>query len=237
MSFSQSGRKRLTSFTASPGIAFAVAAVVSAAISLMSGIVGRSGWFAEIYAIIVIFELCCPYRVLESRGERIVAFLLGVLLIAQACLVALWQMWLGREAQTFEKLYTTGSDDVVFMTYTRDTEVPAALLGRFAGVPDPDDVYLLKTFGEYYRRGSLPVILPAEAYNLHYGEPVDTILPCGDIITSTLPHGTRVHSTDREQIDMYLLDSDSGTIVVRPFVRENTCYYHLSKRILDPGDR
>ncbi|MDE6288845.1 MAG: hypothetical protein K2M00_08695 [Muribaculaceae bacterium] len=124
------------------------------------------------------------------------------------------------------------------MKYTRDTEVPAALLGRFSGVPDPDDVYLLKTFGEYYRPGSvLPVILPAEAYNLSYGEPMDTVLPCGDVIMSTLPHGTRVYSTDREKIDMYLLDSDTGEIVVRPFILENCRYYHLSKRILDPGDR
>lgn len=237
MATGRSGRKRLTDFAGSPGIAFAVAAVVSSGISLMSGIVGRSGWFAEVYALIVIFDLCCPLRGKEGRGERIVALLLGLLLIAQTSLVALWQMWLGREFKVFEKIFTTGNEEVVFMQYTRDTNVPSALLGRFAGVPDPDDVYLLKTFGEYYRPGAMPVILPAEASNLPYGEPVDTVLPCGDIITSTLPGGTRVHSTDREKIDMYLLDSDSGEIVVRPFSRGNNIYYHLSKRILDPGDR
>lgn len=210
-----------------------VAAIASAVIALASGIVGRSGWFAEIFAILFIFRVLNYYKV----DNRAFAYIIYALVLIQTIQVVHWQYKLGHEAENFEALYEHNDINVIHFDATADSDVPWWLFGRFKGVPDADDVYLLLTLAEYYHPGApMPVILPTEAQNIDVDN--DTIyLSNGSFITQNPPHELIEHSTEREKIVMHIYMRDNVQWVVQAFERDgHTLYYH-SRRILDPGDR
>lgn len=238
LSCKRCGRRYLVTLLHRPAVALAIAAVISGAVSLASGIVGRSGWFAELFAISVIFTMIGD--IWHPRGviARMLAYALALVVIAQVALVAAWQYWLGREADMLESLYACSDGSLVFMDYTSDNKVPLALLGRFKGVPDADDVYLLRCFADYHHPSSpLPVILPRDAAGLDFNSIDKAVLSDGSEITTTLPAGVCLHSTERENIGFYTFMRDGNQWVAREFEADGRILFHLSPRIIDPGDR
>lgn len=234
----QRSRRVLRDLSSTPVVVLAVASLVSAVIAVSSGVVGRSGWFAEIYSFIVLFAIMSRFITARNRACDAVAVLIAVLMVAQASLTLLWQIDLGREHDRFEQLYTDTGSDVIYMDVTPDDSVPVWLIGRFRGVPDPDDVYQLKTFVAAHRPGApMPVIIPEDAADTDLSDCDPTILSDGSFVTSHLPAGTRTHATDREKIDMYLYDRDGTEWIAQPFIYNGKLLYRCSRRIIDPGDR
>ena len=219
-------RAALRRFLATSTGLFAVAAVVSMAISLASGIVGRSGWFAEVYAFIVIIAL------INKQLERIPAAVSAVIVLAaltpQAAVMA-YQPKAAAEYERYEQAYAQSPDGVVFIDYTRDGEWPALALNRNRGVLDPDDRYLHQTLARHYGADKpLPVVLPTEAQ----GVSTDSILRCGDIITTALPSDAITRADG-----LRLCRRAGRELVIQPYCRAGLQLYHLSPRQLDPGDR
>ena len=238
MLFTHRWRELLRRLVFSPYIILITAAVASAVIAVASGIVGRSGWFAEIYALIVIFRVCSDCFPAGIRTGRIVAACVAVALTAQTAFVAAWQYVLGREYATFENLYTSSGEDIVYMDFTPHDSLPRLLLGRYRGVPDADDVYILHSLVGYLRPGApLPVILPHAAQGIDLATVTDTILSDGDIICDRLPAGVAEGSTLREGVPLGLFEKDGCQWVARPFCAGGRTLYLLSRRVLDPGDR
>lgn len=87
----------------SPYVVLIVAAVVSSIIALSSGIVGRSGWFAEIYALIVMTRLLSDNLHIVRQTTFNVSLIAVLALIIQTTYVAFWQYVLSREYEIFEK--------------------------------------------------------------------------------------------------------------------------------------
>lgn len=238
MLFTAVWRERLRALVLSPYLILIVAAVASSCIALMSGIVGRSGWFAEIYALIVLFHLCGEYLHASRRIGRAVSVVVAVALLFQTAFVAVWQYFLDRENDTFVNLYTTSGEDILYMDYTAHDRLPWLLLGRYRGVPDADDVYILKTFVDYYRPGSpLPVILPHDALSVDLSAVSEAKLSNGDIIADRLPAGSVGGATLREGIPMWFFEKDGQQWLARSFDNDGRSLFLLSRRVLDPGDR
>ena len=210
---------------------FAVASLVSMAMSGVSGIVGRSGWFAEIYALIVITYFAKEYLL---KIPKVVYTLPALTVLVHVSMVVYGQRSAGIEYAEFDRKYLNSKSGIVFIDYTRDDERSAFLLNKVRGVPDPDDTYLLKTYAEHYSETSpKPIVLPSDAKKyLEAGLNETVVLKSGDILSTVCPKLSEVRDDG-----LMLCEKDGVQMVVQEFCYDGKQYYHISKRILDPGDR
>lgn len=241
MTFFSVGRSIIRQKLSSPIIVLATAAVVSGVISVASGVIGRSGWFAQVYALIVLgwAWLQC-YR--RSHIATACAMVLAIAAAIHYAFVLSWQIRLGREYDSFLARYIEMTerhpDGVVYTDFTHDDEIPLPVLNRVRGVPDADDAYQLSTFSGYYSPDSIwPIILPEEAAGVHPSAGETVALSSGDFICGSAPRGMRVYASSREGVPVYLLDRGGRQWVVQPYPAAGDTLYHLTRRIIDPGDR
>lgn len=230
------GREREVAAAVSPSIVFVVAAVVSGVISVASGVIGRSGWFAEIFAMIVLVGIA------DNIGKRqltmeIVSTLAYLGALAVGIMTCAWQMLFCSDYQNFLAVYEKADDKrIVFYDSMADDEVPRYIYGRAKGVPDADDFYLLECFGKYYdKEGRYPVVLPENARTMYN---IDNFtLSDGSRITVFPPEGMRRHPDAPDSIPLHILDRGARTFAVQEFDRNGKKSYYISRRIVDPGDR
>lgn len=234
------GRRPLRDMLASPVLIFVVATVPALAISLRSGIVGRSGWFASLYALIALADLL---RRLDTRLPRalvrVAAALLAATVLAHYAGTIVWQQRRFADFRRFEKAYEANSDGVVALDHIRDTALPRWTLNRTRGIPDPDDVYQLEMFARSHRRRiPYPVILPADALTALPAPGSVSVLASGDMLTDRLPAGAVPHPMRPGRPQLYIYRAADGELwTAQTFMREGRTLYHLAPLILDPGDR
>lgn len=209
---------------------FALASLFSAIISAYSGIVGRTGWFAEIYAFIATTGWINMYaRPRWTVGSMI----LSAIVISQAIGCAILQYGLHKESAEFERQYIESDDGLVFIDCTRDNDMPWWTLGRLRGIPDADDAFNLFAFARYHGRADQwPVTMPAEAKDyLPLKDGSEYILGNGDILTAKLPNTRTALSFEGRTIKTTKIDSRIMT------VQDVPGGYYLAPLISDPGDR
>ncbi len=239
-SLSSKGRGAVGKMIHSPLLIFAIAATVSMCVGVASGVVGRSGWFAELYEMIVIVGWLAMSEIrLPRMGKVAVSTVFALTIVAHYAFVAYWQVGLGKQHERFEELYKRSDDGIVFMDYMRDNEIPWYDLNRLRGIPDNDDVYLLDTFAEFNSTHRIaPIVLPPFVADLNVAELDGELqLGNGDIISTALPDGAYNHLAAREQRTMLFFERDGEKWVARPFEMRGRQLYLLSERIQDPGDR
>ena len=210
------------------------AAVVSSIVCLGGGIVGRSGWFASIYALIVIFTLIGHYLTRPLKGVTIV---LSIVTIAQLAATDWWQYILGSQQKEFIEKFKSSTNGVVFMDALRDDAAPWFTLGKVRGVPDADDYYLLESYTHYYRTDHhWPLLLPVDAkQHLPLPNYRKVKLSNGDILSTTLPsHSIAFPPMNDGSITIYRFTRDGSDWIATPLPSGG---FHLSPRIWDPGDR
>lgn len=234
------GRRLLRSMFASPVLILAVATLPALAISLRSGIVGRSGWFASLYAIIALTDLL---RRLDLRIRpalsRAAAAALALLVVAHYAGCIVWQHRRYADFRRFEKAYAESSDGVVALDHIRDTQLPTWTLNRTRGIPDPDDVYQLEMFAQSHRRRTpFPVVLPSDALTRLPAPGATTVLKSGDMLSDRLPAGAVPHPMRPGRPQLYIYRAADGELwTAQTFMRGGRTLYHLAPLILDPGDR
>lgn len=228
------GRRKITAFMHTPDGALAIAALLSAAIGLWSGIVGRSGWFAQLFALVVLSRMLLP-RLKAPLLRPVAVFSAAVVMVYFSMLAAL-QVKLGKEHDRMVQLYSQSADGVVFMDYTRDSDLPYWVLGRTRGVPDPDDVHLLQCLAQYYHpEAPQPVVVPEETrLHLPLATGSEVTLANGDILTTQLPASAAATYMPREKLSVRLLEIDGRQWVAQQL---DDSTFHLSPRMIDPGDR
>jgi len=138
--------------------------------SAVSGIIGRSGWFAQVFALIAIVKWANDHN---FRINRILGGILSTTLIAAIVMhlveVTRWQVKVGKEVETVTEMYKKSSRGQVFFDATWDNQLPWWNLNKNRGVPDADDLYLLATFSDYYGKSGNPlVVLPSEVSNIDF---------------------------------------------------------------------
>ena len=125
-------------------IIFAIAAVISACISSVSGIVGRSGWFSQVYSLIALGLLLKKFEIKRTNlFTRLFSYLLLGFVIFCYSEILFWQDKRRKEYDLIMKEYLASADGTVYQDYTDDYELPWYTLGMTSGVPDPDDTYLI----------------------------------------------------------------------------------------------
>ncbi|MDE6301738.1 MAG: hypothetical protein K2M19_08480 [Muribaculaceae bacterium] len=217
----------------SSAVIYAVGAAVCTAISLYSGIVGRSGWFGSVFSIIFL-GLWLAGSKLKLSHSRVYAAVIWIIILAQCVYTAFWQIRLYGECEEFRTQYVAGPDGVVYLDYTRLNEIPAFTLGKVRGVPDPDDLYLLSTFARYHRSDKVrPVVLPEECRD----SLVPGALKNGDLIVSVIPE-PRLFTVGFDSDTLYATEfadcSEKRSIFV---AQPADTLWHLSPLIIAPGDR
>ncbi len=208
--FSPAGRQSLTVMLRSRAGIFALATFPAVGISVVSGVVGRSGWYAELFALIALASWLGEYVRRPRFGLGLVITIITVL---QLGAVAFWQCRLGKEHLQFIKAYMYSPNGVVDMKATSDDEQPLLTLWRARGVPDGDDVYLLENL-RLYLRGS--------------DSPWPTLL---GKVCDTLPSDARL-LTD-EYHDVYVIEREGIEYTVTPAAGK----WYTTRRVIDPGDR
>lgn len=223
----------LKSIFQTPLCILAVGSLIGIIISGFSGIIGRSGWFAELFAMIVLVSLIGT----RIKCPRILSYivLIAITVVSVSCVVYQHRIW--KDFEELEKVYSTSDTPIVYLDGVRDTDIPVVLtFNRLRGLPDPDDTYLLYCMAQYYRHDDLcPVILPTEVKKYlttgFQGEYVQ--LNNGDRLLKTLPPDSREVSSLRDGLPLMTVVLDGTEWVIKPIDQ----YYHLSPRIIDPGDR
>lgn len=224
-------RGPIVSVLRSPLCVLAVGALAGSFISAASGIVGRSGWFAELFALIVIA------RIVKIECRWFSWTLLAIITLVMAgCIV--WQFKVWQDFKKFETDFSQSCDGVVYMDVIRDNEIPVWLtLNRLRGIPDPDDAYLLYSLSKYYRTdGSVPKIIPTCARRYEHVPPDSIVKICNrDIVTieELLPNEVKIINKIDDNTYVYGVEIDGELYVIQSFGRS----LHLSPLILDPGDR
>lgn len=237
----KTGRNMLKDLSATPWLIFVMATFVSCLFSAVSGIVGRSGWFASIFALIALFNYIGKVRFhINIYVVSVFSFIIFVAILFHYFEYAKWQIRMYGEVEEMTNLYREADNGIVYMDETRDTAVPWWVLNKTRGVPDADDYYQKLCFDEYYGGGKKKlVVLPAQLNGMDLRNIAESIiLRNGDMLMKYVPTGAYVHDISREHGKYVLWDDAIGdTYVVTPFKKSGDTFYHLSQQIIDPGDR
>lgn len=153
-------RESLIKFSHNPLSSFAFATLFGAPIILVSGIVGRSGWFVTLYALIAFVAYLSMFKIPRLA---IVSWTISLAIIVQTCGLAIMQHSLWDEYKDFETKFLQSDNGAIYGDYTADDEIPAWALWRLRGVPDGDDVYLAECLSLYNRTDSVcPAIVSSK---------------------------------------------------------------------------
>ncbi|MDE6310464.1 MAG: hypothetical protein K2L96_01430 [Muribaculaceae bacterium] len=205
---------------------FAIAACASGVLSMYSGIVGRTGAFAQIFAFLAIFGLVWPLiprpsiRVSPAVSGTVCLLLLSAMAIHISALTHR-QIQLNREASEVISAFREAPDNPVYYDIPSVADESWWLLGKAAGLPpcyDPwheeilrryigSDSLTLIVFPEAWRAiplESLPVItLPDSLADMRLIERGDTLF-----FLSRIPHATPGDSLKRIPVPTALRPGD-----------------------------
>lgn len=206
-----------------PWVIFVVAAVASLPFCAVSGIIGRTGWFSQIFAVIAVFYY---YNATGLRVNRRLAAGLSVVLvvlIASHCAVALRQQYImGRELATMIELYRQSPDGVVYMDYTPDSAQHPWALRKARGVHDPEESYYIETISRYYGSSERPLVVVPKALESIPAYEIEGTISVGNCLVTDAYAGERdgyvvvPFTKDGRQLYLYRpheIDPDSPTFI------------------------
>ncbi len=166
-------------------IIWVVSALGSTVFMIAAGYGGRTGWFAQIYALIALGWLVRNYRYRGLAWQYIIM----ILVTAHVTLLCVAQTRLSAETREVLEQYRRSPDGIVYSDQPGDNAMPFYLLGKTHGLPDADDVYYLREIARDNHRGdTLMTVLPIHARHIRLsaltrerkiasvGSPGDTLL-------------------------------------------------------------
>lgn len=136
---------------------WSIAALLSAAFMVISGYGGRTGWFAQIFAMIALARIWCVSEPAHSYTKKryLTTFaktFLCVIIIAHCIALIIAQRKLTSEVRDVIKLFDESESGLVYYDPTPDHAMPWWLLAKTHGVPDADDTFYISRFSEWYGR-------------------------------------------------------------------------------------
>lgn len=152
----------LYSLIHSPWIVYVGIALVSSGFMLLSGYGGRTGWFAQLFAMIAVFQLLGKLKLsADSRVANICSIILGLIIVLHLWQVVEWQYKLSKETRDVIEEYKESLDGIVYYDYTQDRDMPWYLMRKTHGVPDDDDTYYRYRMRMHYGNDKQLVVLPS----------------------------------------------------------------------------
>ena len=160
-------RSLLKSLAQSEWLIFVIAAICSTCFMLLSQYGGRTGWFAQVFALIALFQIISRLDLAISPKFKLsVGIILSICIIFHYSALVWWQIKVGTEAEKAIELYKNSSTGIIFMDYLNEPQLPWYLLNKTHGVPDDDDTYYRYRISRHYGNGKPLVILPTATENL-----------------------------------------------------------------------
>ncbi|MDE5785496.1 MAG: hypothetical protein K2H98_03100, partial [Duncaniella sp.] len=208
--FSRRVRSSYSTLMDSPACIWAIAAILALAPVAAGGIVGRSGWFSQAYALIFLcyWMRTCDIRVRPgfAAGAAAVAWIAAAVQSVATVVVA---VDFNRRMTDIDRAYLESADGIVFADDVDYLTDPWWTLQRIDHRTQ-DLYYERKAFADFHHKDRLPVILPREAEMLDFTMPVDVTFPSCAAIKS-----------DRPTVN------DCETAVILPFRRDGYDFYLL----------
>ena len=237
------GREVLADLCRSPWLVWVVAATLGVPFCLVSGTIGRTGWFAQIFSLIAIFGMLQACITRPGKGAQgvlaTVATAMLIFALVHLGYFATWQVRLNREVKVMIERYQASACGIVTTHCTSDNDVPWITLGKQRGVPDSDDVWTLATMREHYattaRQKRQLVILPMGVKRLHAG--IDTwVTPKCHLGSKSLATGV-IHTY--EDIDLHAYRDRNGNIWIEEplHLEDGTTLYKHTPLETDYGDK
>lgn len=213
----------------SPWTVFATAAIASMCISAIGGIVGRSGWFAQTFALIALFRSDMPLRRMAPtvNMQNIIVITLSLIMTLHVAETVRWQVKADAEIEHSLKLYTASPDGTISIDPLQRYDFPWWTLYKNKGVPDADDFYLTETIDRCLGNGKQQFrVLPTAINIKHITGPAK--LSRGFV--------SSIEPTDTDSTGLCHINGIAHTVT--PFTAaDSTRLYYVAPRIVDPGDR
>ncbi len=223
--------RRLIKALSTPWVIFVVAAVASMCFSLVSRIVGRSGWFAQIFALIALYRWADMHDMYIAKwNSRLLNWALSLLIVVHCAGVTYYQYFVaGPQLKGCLAACEKHDRGTVYFDALKDCDMPWWLLHKVRTVPDADDGWFLHQFTLAYSDFVNPIVLiPTQVKQINANDVKGELaLDNGDFLTDRIPKGTTVR--------MWLARGDKHYVVV-PFYHQNVRLYLITPHELDPGD-
>lgn len=217
-------------------IVFVGISLCSSGFMLLSGFGGRTGWFAQLFAIISVFQVIKELDIKIGRGVgSVTSILLSCLVIVHLWMVATWQHRLSEETRDIISEYKGSADGIVYYDYTSDLDVPWYLLRKNHGVPDDDDTYYRYRMRLHYGNGKQLVILPT-AFNPIPDSLSKPIINGRFILTAEYPKNV-YGDTIVEIFPRELTMVDGKEYIINKFDYKDRSLYVLSQMDRDRGEK
>ncbi len=161
-------RGNLMEMARSPWIIFVTASLIGVCMSGVSGIVGRSGWFASLMAVIAMAQWGCRYGWhIRGKAGAVASGVLSVLMICHMAVVDVVQWRMRSELVSALTSYIRNPHEPVYMDYLPWDTWRWLTLAKVRGVPEPYEQSQLQHYASLYVSEDAPlmVVLPAEAEN------------------------------------------------------------------------
>lgn len=151
-------------FSAQFAILF-VAAGFAGLIAIWSGIPGRTGWFVESAAMIILARLILKANFTTNKVMGTAAGGLALLFIVVHYTFSIQAQKIAyREYNEVKELYVQSPDGTIFYDFTPRYSFPALTLNRIKGVPDADDRWNRLMLWQAYRHDKLGLVIIPEAF-------------------------------------------------------------------------
>lgn len=224
------GRRHLAELAHTPWLIFTVGAFTGMIVSGLCGVVGRSGWFAQTYAIIALMQwvLSCKPRVGRVTAAVGCSLLLCVTFFHLGA-VLYYQRIVGRQTIRAQAIYAADPSKPVYMDYMHDKEVPWWVLNKTKGMIDEDDFFPLEMEMKWHGEGKYPfIVLPVAV-----GET--------DFTRATFPVDFKegfvmLNEQGYHGQNLPVVISGEQWMCV-PFTQDGMELLFYTERDLDPGDR
>lgn len=223
--------RRLREAVHTPWVIFAVAAVISLIPSVGGGIVGRSGWFAQTFALIAFYRwgVMCGWHI-RPLPARILSSVLSVLILLHLAEVARWQRVSGTELTDSISTYAADPSQPVYMDYTRQDAQPIWVLNKTRGVIDPTETYLLDMMARYDGDSIHPYRVLPTAVRAMATDTLSGPAPVGgdSYIAPSMPGGCGPDG---------ILTLHGVRYISVPFTKDGRSLWFITPLYLHPGDR
>jgi hypothetical protein len=224
--------RRLWRAFSTPWVIFVVAAVASMCFSAVGGIVGRSGWFAQVYALIAFYRWADMHHMGIGRwNSRTLNWALSLLMVMHCAGMAYYQRFVaGPQLKDWLEACEHNVKGTVYFDALKDCDMPWWLLHKVRTVPDADDSNLFIAFTKEYSTDAHPIVqIPTQVKRINVAEVKGEIaLDRGNFVTDKVPNGTN---------ERMWLARDGEHYVVVPFIQDGVQLYLITPLELDPGDR
>lgn len=217
----RSMRENILRLIRTPWVIFVVASVVSLVFCSISGIIGRTGWFSQIFAVIAIFYYYNETGLRISRKVAVAISTVLIVVLAVHFAVLLRQQYvMGCELKTAIAEYRESTDGVVYMDYTRDSQQHPLALRKARGVPDPHEGYFINSITNFYGSEEHPFVVVPTAVKQLSASDVKGVVNLGN--------GFCISDSN--------VGIDESDYVVVPFRKDGATMFLLSPRELDPDN-